>query len=135
MAGQSITAQLMGVGFGDQQAAKLAYLLTFTGVESVSAAGSTQGNSTALSATKFIHIVGAADNTTGVVLPAATAADIGKSHLIINTVQGKLLNIWPASGASINGGSANAVFAAGIATAGHGQDIAVVTAANTWAVG
>jgi hypothetical protein len=101
-------------------------------VETVSAAGNSQGTATALSATKFIHVVNASDNTTAVLLPLCV---VGQSHRMLNTVQAKLLNVYPGTGAAINGGSANAVFAAGITTAGHGPTECYCTALLTWVCG
>jgi hypothetical protein len=101
--------------FNDQQAKVLISLFTqlqqpvvpAANEEAVAAAGSAQGSAAALSATKFLHQVTGADGTKGVILPATVAADAGKVHLILGTTAG-VLKIYPATGGTINGGSANA---------------------------
>lgn len=104
-------------------------------METKAAAGANQGNSTALTAGKFIHMVTAADETTGVVLPACAAANIGEIHFVMNTVANKFLNIWPATGGNINGLGANAVYAGGATGQGRKTHICACQAANVWYCG
>ena len=104
-------------------------------METKAAAGANQGNSTALTAGKFIHQVTAADETTGVVLPACAAANIGEIHFIMSTVAAKFLNIWPATDGNINGLGANAVYATGAAGEGRSTTICACQAANVWYCG
>lgn len=104
-------------------------------METKAAAGANQGNSTALTAGKFIHMVTAADETTGVVLPACAAANIGEIHFVMNTVANKFLNIWPATGGNINGLGANNVFAGGATGQGRKTHICACQAANVWYCG
>jgi hypothetical protein len=72
--------------------------------EAVAAAGSIQGDAAALSATKILHQVTGADGTKGVKLPSVA---VGNMHFILNTTAG-VLKIYPSTGGTINGGSANA---------------------------
>lgn len=104
-------------------------------METKAAAGANQGNSTALTAGKFIHMVTGADETTGVVLPACAAANIGEIHFVMNTVANKFLNIWPASGGNINGLGANAVYAGGATGQGRETHICACQAADVWYCG
>ena len=104
-------------------------------METKAAAGNTQANSTALTAGKFIHMVTAADETTGVVLPACAAANIGEIHFVMNTVAAKFLNIWPATDGNINGLGANAVYAGGATGQGRETHICACQAANVWYCG
>ena len=71
----------------------------------ITAAGSTQGTATAL--TKEINVVSTVSSgANGVVLPAAVAGMV----LIINNTSANTLNVYPATGAAINSGSANAAY-------------------------
>jgi trimeric autotransporter adhesin len=71
----------------------------------ITAAGSVQGTATAL--TKEINVVGTVSSgANGVVLPTAVAGIV----LIINNTSANTLNVYPASGAAINSGSANAAY-------------------------
>lgn len=91
----------------------------------VAAVGANQGNGAAL--TKDVNLVTSADNTTCVVLPTAVA---GMAIRVVNTVANKTLPVFPASGAQINGGGADAVFTMGAAKAAT----FICTAALTWYV-
>lgn len=71
--------------------------------DSVAAAGSVQGDAGSL--VVGFNTVTAADGTKGVVLPAAVA---GKRVDVYNSVATNGLKIYPASGGTINGGSADA---------------------------
>ena len=104
-------------------------------METKAADGTNQATSTALTAGKFIHMVTGADETTGVVLPACAAANIGEIHFIMNTVAADFLNIWPATGGNINGLGANNVFAGGATGQGRKTHICVCQAANVWYCG
>jgi hypothetical protein len=68
----------------------------------VTAAGSTQGTATAL--TKTINNVTTVAASTGVVLPTAVAGYI----VIVRNGGANALNVYPATGAAINAGAANA---------------------------
>lgn len=96
--------------------------------EVVAAAGSAQGDAGALSGTKFYHQVTGADGTKGVILAAAAAADVGEVHTILNTTAG-VLKVYPATGGTINGASANAAFSA---LTGIKPIVCYTTAASTW---
>jgi|TARA_R110000744_G_scaffold99133_2_gene191538 hypothetical protein len=76
--------------------------VTFGIAATVSAAGSTQGNATAL--TKTYNIVSTASLNQGILLPSAAAG------LVINiyNVSGATIKVYPASTETIDGGSANA---------------------------
>lgn len=71
-------------------------------VSAVTAAGSAQGDAAALA--DGLNVVAGADDTKGVVLPAATA---GRVVLIKSTVANKILKVYPATGDAINALSAN----------------------------
>lgn len=71
-------------------------------VASVAAAGTNQGTAAALS--EGINVVTGADDTKGVVLPTAVA---GMVVIVKNTVSGKTLKLYPASGAAVNAVAAN----------------------------
>ncbi len=71
----------------------------------VAAAGSNQGTAAAVS--DGFTLVSAADDTKGVILPAAVA---GRTVILKNNVSGKTLKIYPASGDAINALSANASY-------------------------
>jgi hypothetical protein len=68
---------------------------------SISAAGSTQGDATAL--TKDINIISTVSAGQGVVLPTAVAGMV----LIINNISATDMNVYPATGAAINSLSTN----------------------------
>jgi hypothetical protein len=72
--------------------------------ESINAAGGAIGNSTALGGVG-LSIVGAADNTLSVILPAAAP---GKRIKVYSSVASKTLPVFPPVNSTINGGSANA---------------------------
>lgn len=99
-----------------------------TNFETVAVAGTTQGDAAALSGVRFFHRVTGANGTAGVRLPVVTAANVGEIHFLLNTTAG-VLNVYPATGGTINGAAANAVFAA---LTGIKPVLCYVTAANTW---
>ena len=70
----------------------------------VSAAGTVQGDATAL--TKEINVVSTVATGAGVVLPTAVAGMV----LIINNTSANTLNVYPAAGGAVNSGSANAAY-------------------------
>lgn len=76
--------------------------------ETVAGAGTNQGTAAALSASKQVHQITGANATVGWILATPAAGDI---HVFLNTTAG-VANIYPQSGGTINGGAANAVFAA-----------------------
>lgn len=96
--------------------------------EVVASAGSVQGDAAALSGTRFFHQVTGADGTKGVILAAAGVNDVGEIHTILNTTAG-VLKIYPATGGTINGASANAAFSA---LTGIKPIVCYTTAASTW---
>ena len=71
---------------------------------SVAAAGNAQGNATAL--TGAVNSVTASNDAKGVILPAKYAP--GDMVIVMNTVSGKVLKVYPQSGGDINNGSDNA---------------------------
>lgn len=87
----ALSKDLMGVGFPAGQATGLGGSVNV----SVAAAGSTQANATAITASNVI--VASADGTKGVVLPAAMPGD---SVTIFNNA-GSTLKVYPPSGAAI----------------------------------
>ncbi len=95
-----------------------------TVVDSVAAAGSAQGDAAALAI--GFNTVTAADGTKGVILPTAVA---GKQVRVYNSVATNGLKIYPATGGSINGGTANAAITI------EGKTFAVLEAVDTlnWA--
>ena len=71
----------------------------------ITAAGTTQGGATALS--KEINIVSTVSGgANGVLLPTAVAGMV----IIINNTSATTLNVYPATGAAINTGAANAAY-------------------------
>lgn len=80
-------------------------------VATVAATGSTQGDAAALTAE--INKITASDATKGVVLPTAVA---GMKIIVVNTVAA-ILKVYGATGAAINGGSANAALSQAASTA------------------
>lgn len=90
----------------------------------VAAAGSTQANATAL--TYRNNNVTAADGTKGVVLPAI--ADAGHMVVVYNSVATNGLKVYPATGGTINGGSANAA----VVIEGKTLAIFVASSSGNW---
>jgi hypothetical protein len=87
------------------------------------------GNSQATAAAIACQVtrVTSADNTLAVVLPTAV---VGDTFVVINSVANKTLPVYPATGAQINAGGANAAF-----TVGPGKAAAFhCTALLTWYV-
>jgi hypothetical protein len=74
----------------------------------VAALGTNQGNAAAMTAD--VNAITGADGTKGVKLPAATG---GAAVTVINTDPSNVLNVYPATGGTINSLSANAAFALG----------------------
>jgi hypothetical protein len=95
------------------------------GAATPAAAGSNQGNATAI--TKQLNAVTAADATKGVILPTAVA---GQPVLIVNTVAASVLKVYPASGGTINGLSQDAAFS----VAGGALGIFIPTSTTQWRV-
>lgn len=73
-----------------------------TGVETVAAAGTTQGTATALTYKKWWHQV--SSGTGGVLLPSSGQG----SHRKVKNMSGSTITVYPFTGGSIDGGSANA---------------------------
>lgn len=94
------------------------------GSGSVAATGSSQSDAAAL--TSQINYVSASDGTKGVLLPTAVA---GLTIGVYNTVATNGLKIYPATGADINDGTANAAITI------EGKTLAMLTAVDTttWA--
>jgi len=97
-------------------------------VETVAGAGTNQGTAAALSATKVVHQITGANGTVGWILPATTR--VGTIHILLNTTAGVAL-IYPATGGTMNGGSANAAFTA---LTGIKPIIAIATGTDTWLI-
>lgn len=91
----------------------------------VAAAGSAQGDATALSGA-ILYYETAADGTKGVKLPTPSA---GQIVLVYTTVAANGLKVYPASGGAINGGSADAA----ITMEGKTLAIFIATSATNWA--
>lgn len=94
--------------------------------EAVAAAGSAQGDATAVGATTgFVHATGA-DATKGIKLPAATA---GKTLVVKNSdAANAVLKVYPATGDAINALSANA----SISMAAKTSAVFVALDTTTW---
>jgi len=90
----------------------------------IAAAGSTQGDATAL--TKPVNTVTGADGTKGVLLPAAVAGLVVE---VYNSVATHGLKVYPASGDDINDGSADAA----VTIEGKSHAIFRALDAATWA--
>lgn len=93
------------------------------GSGSVAASGSSQATATAL--TYRNNNVTAADGTKGVILPTAAA---GMIVVVYNSVATNGLPVYPATGAAINGGSANAA----VTIEGKTLAIFVATSTTNW---
>jgi len=97
----------------------------------LSAAGTTQGTATAITAT-ISNVTPADTNNRGVILPAAT---VGKRRRIVNTSTSFAVNVYPASGETIDGQSANV--ADSVPSVGGGAKIIVeyfCVVAGAWEV-
>jgi hypothetical protein len=69
------------------------------GVQSIAAAGGNQGNATGIDAAAGgLVLVSASDSTKGVRLPALADVPTGTTFLVMNTVAGQTLEVYPASG-------------------------------------
>lgn len=96
----------------------VAQILTLVGANSISAAGSAQGDATALTAD--LNIVTTTALSSGVRLPATKNTTNGQSkHLIMVSNRGaNTLSVYPATGESINALAANTAISV---TAGSGR--------------
>ena len=125
-------AENLGNLFNSFQRVKLCqYNGNFTSItqyEAIAGTGSTQGTGAALSAVKYWHSLTNANGTLAWVLPAAPATSIGRVHMLFNALA-FAPQIFPATGATINGAAANAVFSA---PATVHAITCIITAANTW---
>jgi hypothetical protein len=101
-------------------------LLNLQTLDTVAVAGTTVADATAMSGSIFVHRATGANGTAGVKF--ASTATAGICHLVMNTTAG-VLNIYAASGGTVNGGSVNAVFAA---LTGIKPVLCCSTAADTW---
>jgi hypothetical protein len=84
----------------------------FIPVASVEATGANQDTATATS--YGLNLVANADDTAGVILPEAI---VGGQVVIVNQEAANTLEVYPANGEAINGGSANAAVTMGNAEA------------------
>lgn len=98
------------------------------GLEAVAGAGTTAADAAALSATKFLHRITGANGTVGWILPATTITSAAVCHIMLNTTAGVAL-IYPATGGTTNGGSANVAFTA---LTGIKPIICCGSATDTW---
>ena len=96
-------------------------------VNAVNAAGNNQANAGEL--TLGLNIVGAADNTTGVILPDDGSA--GQVVIVKSTVASKTLPVYPPSTGQIDGGGANNAATLDAVAAGASA-VFVATNATTW---
>lgn len=92
-------------------------------VTAVTAVGNNQATAAALA--EGINVVGGADDTTGVRLPTAVA---GMVVIVKNTVSGKTLKLYPATGGKVNALADNASYDVGSVLA----TILVATSATQW---
>jgi hypothetical protein len=95
-----------GSGANVRQVAPQLDAETYTTSATVSAAGTTQGTATALTSDYNI-ITTVTSSASGVILPTATA---GRRIIIVNKDAADAVNIYPATGASIDALSTNAAF-------------------------
>ena len=89
----------------------------------LAALGSAQGSAAAI-ASNVVNVTGA-DGTKGVILPTGAAGDI---YIVYNSVATNGLPVYPASGAAINGGTANAA----VTIEGKTLAVFVATSATNW---
>lgn len=100
---------------------------------STAAAGTTVADATALPAgTATVYPVTAADDTVGVKMTASDQ-QTGRMVFILNLVANKILKIYGPSGATVNGGSADAAFST--KSGGSAWMYCISGAGNTWAAG
>jgi hypothetical protein len=95
---------------------------------SIAAAGTNQATATLV--TSGVQKVTAADGTKGVILPALGAADIGSVAFLLNA-SGLTLKVYPATGGTINEGSAND----NVVQEEESLGFYLLTAADTWYAG
>lgn len=97
---------------------------------STAAAGSTTADAGALPAgTAPVYPTTAADDTKGVVISTSDKVT-GRRLFIGNGVANKILKVYPPSGGTINGGSADAAYSS---ASGKGVEIVCLSSAsNTW---
>lgn len=97
---------------------------------SVAAAGSTNANAAALPAgTSSAYPVTGADDTKGVIISTADKVT-GKVIFVGNLVFNKILKVYPPSGGTINGASANAAYSS---VSGSGVILQCLSGSgNTW---
>lgn len=97
---------------------------------STAAAGSTNGDATALpSGTAMVYPTTAADGTKGVILTSADQVT-GRMVFVGNGVSTATLKIYPPSGGTINGASANAAY---VTASGKGAlMVCLSSGSNTW---
>lgn len=97
---------------------------------STAAAGNATGNAGALpSGTAPVYPTTAADDTTGVIISSSDKVT-GRLLFIGNGVANKILKVYPPTGGTINGGSADAAFSS---ASGKGVIVYCLdSTANTW---
>lgn len=101
-------------------------LLNLQALDVAALAGSAGSDAVAISGTKFVHQLTGADGTKGGKLAVTATASI--CHIMMNTTAG-VAKIYPGSGGTINGGSADAAFSA---LTGIKPIVCCTTAADTW---
>jgi len=100
---------------------------------STAAAGNATGNAGALPAgTAQVYLTTAADDTKGVILSTSDAVK-GRVVFVANGVSNKVLKIYPPSGGSINGASANAAFSTVLGAGAILICTDATSGATTWA--
>jgi hypothetical protein len=83
------------------------------GLQTVAAAGSGQGDATAITSTSaggapcFVKVTGA-DNTKAVIMPALSLQSTGAMYLIFNSAASNTLEVFPATGDAIGPAADNA---------------------------
>lgn len=97
---------------------------------SVAALGSVVGDAAPLVSGKVVYPTSAADGTKGVIIAAADAVKGNLIH-IGNGAPASALKIYPPTGGTINGASADAAF---VTTSGQGVTLICISAASggTW---
>lgn len=98
--------------------------VTYTDISTINAAGSAIGNATAIA--NRVSIVDGADDTKGVILPAATAGD---EYFVYQTDATHGLKIYPQVNSTINDGTANAAIVIEGKTLAH----FIATSTTNWA--
>lgn len=96
------------------------------------AAGSTAADAGVLPSGRSIYPVSGADDTKGVII-AQSDAWLGNQIHIANLVSNKILKVYPPTGGTINGASANAAYSTTSGSGCHLICTAATATGGTWA--